>query len=135
MDEQFIEFALRGSLRDAVHHRRRRGSTDTGDRQRRLLPGRRLDSVDASSIAEAGTLGGAQAGYFTIDPNGWSGGIGTINANIVDNGDLAANDAAGFQGNGTLTINGSVTGTGSLTVGAQETLALNGPISLTGEGP
>ena len=91
-------------------------------------------SVDASSIAEAGTLGGAQAGYFTIDPNGWSGGIGTINANIVDNGDLAANDAAGFQGNGTLTINGSVTGTGSLTVGAQETLALNGPISLTGNG-
>ena len=74
--------------------------------------GGRLVSVDASSIAEAGTLGGAQAGYFTIDPNGWSGGIGTINANIVDNGDLAANDAAGFQGNGTLTINGSVTGTG-----------------------
>ena len=88
-------------------------------------------SVDSSSIAEAGTVGGAQAGYFTIDPNGWSGGVGTINANIVDNGDLAASDAAGFQGNGTLTINGSVTGTGSVTVGAQETLALNGSVSLT----
>ena len=35
-------------------------------------------SVDSSSIAEAGTLGGAQAGFLTIDPNGWSGGVGTI---------------------------------------------------------
>ena len=91
-------------------------------------------SVDSSSIAEAGTLGGAQAGYLTIDTNSWSGGIGTYNANIIDNGDLAATDAAGFNGNGTLTIDGSVTGTGSLTVGAQETLALNGPVSLTGQG-
>ena len=79
-------------------------------------------SVDSSSIAEAGTVGGAQAGFLTIDPDGWSGGIGTYTANIIDNGNLAASDAAGFQGNGTLTINGSVTGTGYLTVGAQETL-------------
>ena len=91
-------------------------------------------SVDGSSIAEAGTVGGAQAGFLTIDPDGWSGGIGTYTANIIDNGDLAASDAGGFQGNGTLTINGSVTGTGYLTVGAQETLALNGSVSLTGNG-
>ena len=91
-------------------------------------------SVDSTSIAEAGTVGGAQVGYLTIDPNCWSGGVGTFNANIVDNGDLAASDAGGFQGNGTLTINGSVTGTGSLTVGAQETLALNGSVSMTGNG-
>ena len=71
-------------------------------------------SVDSSSIAEAGTLGGAQAGFLTIDPNGWSGGIGTFNANIIDNGYIAATDAGGFKGNGTLTINGSVTGTGGL---------------------
>ena len=91
-------------------------------------------SVDSSSIAEAGTVGGAQTGFFTIDANAWSGGIGTINASVIDNGDLAATDAQGFQGNGTLTITGSVKGTGSLTVGAQETLALNGPVSMTGNG-
>jgi T5SS/PEP-CTERM-associated repeat protein len=91
-------------------------------------------SVDGSSIAEAGTLGGAKAGFLTIDANGWSGGIGTYTANIIDNGNLAASDAGGFQGNGTLTINGAITGTGYLTVGAQETLALNGPVSLTGNG-
>ena len=44
-----------------------------------------------------GPSAAAQVGYLTIDPNGWSGGIGTFNANIVDNGDLAATDAGGFQ--------------------------------------
>ncbi len=91
-------------------------------------------SVDSSSIAEAGTFGGAQAGFLTIDPNSWSGGVGTFTANIVDNGDISATDGAGFQGNGTLRITGSVTGTGYLGVGAQETLALNGSVSLTGNG-
>jgi len=91
-------------------------------------------SVDSTSIAEAGTLGGAKAGYLTIDPNSWSGGIGTYSANIIDNGELAATDAGGFQGNGTLTVDGSITGTGALTVEAQETLALNGAVNLTGNG-
>ena len=54
-------------------------------------------SVDSSSIVEAGTLGGAQAGYLTIDPNCWSGGVGTFTANIIDNGDISASDAAGFK--------------------------------------
>ena len=89
-------------------------------------------SVDGTSIAEAGTAGGAQAGYLTIDPNSWSGGVGTFNANIIDNGYIGATDGSGFQGNGTLTINGSVKGTGSLTVNTQETLALNGSVNLTG---
>jgi T5SS/PEP-CTERM-associated repeat protein len=91
-------------------------------------------SVDSSSIAEAGTVGGAETGYLTIDPNNFFGGVGTFTGNIIDNGYLQATDAAGFSGNGTLTINGSITGTGTLTVGAQETLALNGPVSLTGGG-
>ncbi len=91
-------------------------------------------SVDSSSVAEAGNLGGARAGFLTIDPNSWSGGVGTYAANIIDQGELEATDAAGFQGNGTLTVNGSVTGTGNLTVGAQATLALNGSVSLTGNG-
>jgi T5SS/PEP-CTERM-associated repeat protein len=91
-------------------------------------------SVDGSSIAEAGTLGGAKAGFFTIDPNSWSGGLGTYSADIIDNGHLQATDAAGFKGNGTLTVNGSITGTGGVTVGAQETLTLNGSVNMTGTG-
>ena len=91
-------------------------------------------SVDGSSIAEAGTLGGAQTGFLTIDPNRCSGGIGTFNGNIVDNGNVDAKDGGGFEGNGTLKVNGFVTGTGFLTVGAQETLALNGAVNLTDNG-
>ena len=91
-------------------------------------------SVDSSSIAEAGTVGGAQAGFLTVDPNNFFGGAGTFTGNIIDNGYIQAGDAAGFQGNGTLTINGSITGDGNVSVGAQGTLAINGPVSMTGLG-
>jgi T5SS/PEP-CTERM-associated repeat protein len=91
-------------------------------------------SVDGSSVMEAGTFGGAQTGFLTIDPNGYATGVGTFTGNIIDNGDIDSADGGGFQGNGTLKINGSVTGTGYLQVGAQETLALNGSVSLTGAG-
>ena len=91
-------------------------------------------SVDSSSSAEAGTVGGAQKGFLTIDPNNFFGGVGTFTGNIVDNGDISVTDGGAFAGNGALTINGSVTGTGGLTVGAQETLVLNGSLGLTGNG-
>ena len=90
-------------------------------------------SVDSSSIAEAGTVGGAQIGFLTIDPNNFLGGRGTFTGNIIDNGYVSATNSSAFTGNGALTINGSVTGTGYLGVGAQETLALNGSVSLTGD--
>ena len=57
-------------------------------------------SVDSSSIAEAGTVGGAQAGFLTIDPNGWSGGIGTFTANVIDNGFIGATDGGSFKATG-----------------------------------
>jgi T5SS/PEP-CTERM-associated repeat protein len=91
-------------------------------------------SVDSSSIAEAGTVGGAQTGFLTLDPNNFLGGRGTFTGNIIDNGDIGAGDAAGFAGNGTLTINGSITGDGYIIVGAQGAVALNGSVSLTGNG-
>jgi T5SS/PEP-CTERM-associated repeat protein len=91
-------------------------------------------SVDSSSIVEAGSVGGARTGFLTVDPNNFFGGIGTFTGNVVDNGSIRATDGGGFQGNGRLTINGSVTGAGYLSVGGQETLALNGSVSLTGQG-
>jgi fibronectin-binding autotransporter adhesin len=62
-------------------------------------------SVDSSSSAEAGTVGGAKAGALTIDPNAFFGGVGTFTGNIIDNGFLGATDGGGFEGNGPLTIN------------------------------
>ena len=91
-------------------------------------------SVDGSSVMEAGTVGGAQTGFLTVDSNGYATGIGTFAGNVIDNGNINAADGGAFKGNGALTINGSVTGTGYLTVGAQETLALNGSVNLTGNG-
>ena len=91
-------------------------------------------SVDSSSIAEAGTVGGAQIGFLTIDPNNFLGGRGTFTGNIIDNGYIGATDAQGFQGNGTLTIDGAITGDGTVSIGAQGTVALNGSVSLTGQG-
>jgi T5SS/PEP-CTERM-associated repeat protein len=40
-------------------------------------------SVDGSSVMEAGTVGGAQTGSLTIDPNGYMTGIGTFTATLL----------------------------------------------------
>ena len=92
-------------------------------------------SVDGSSIAEAGTLGGAQGGLSDHRPQslGWR--PWNVHGQHCRQWLTCKQRLRGaFQGNGTLTVNGSVTGTGSVTVGAQETLALNGSVSLTGNG-
>ena len=44
--------------------------------------------VDSTSAIEAGTAGGALAGYLTLDPNRNGGGLygsGTVDANVIDN--------------------------------------------------
>jgi T5SS/PEP-CTERM-associated repeat protein len=89
-------------------------------------------SVDGSSTVEAGTVGGAEAGYLTVDPNNYAGGIGTITGSVIDNGFVSAVDDTSGTVNGALTIIGSVSGSGSLGVGAQDTLALEGAVTATG---
>ena len=89
-------------------------------------------SVDGTSILEAGTLGGAEAGYLTIDPNNFFGGVGTITGSIIDNGSVSATDGSSATVNGALTVTGSVSGSGGLGVGAQDTLALEGAVTATG---
>jgi T5SS/PEP-CTERM-associated repeat protein len=89
-------------------------------------------SVDSASTLEAGTVGGAEAGYLTVDPNNYAGGIGTITGSVIDNGFVSAVDDTSGTVNGALTITGSVSGSGSLGVGAQDTLALEGAVTATG---
>jgi hypothetical protein len=81
--------------------------------------------IDSMSTVEIGTLGSAVAGVLTIDPGA------TVSAEvntslqtpaILDNGVI---DAAG----GTLTLNGPVSGSGTLLVGADASLRLNGSVS------
>jgi T5SS/PEP-CTERM-associated repeat protein len=88
-------------------------------------------SVDGTSILEAGALGGAKAGYLTVDPNNFIGGVGTITGSIIDNGFVSATDNTSATVNGALTVTGSVSGSGGLGVGAQDTLALDGAVTAT----
>jgi hypothetical protein len=97
-----------------------------------LFPGAWLDVGRQFEQRRGRNRWGAQAGALTIDPNAFFGGVGTFTGNIVDNGFVGATDGGGFQGNGALTINGSVSGSGQLSIGAQETLALNGSVNLSG---
>ncbi len=85
--------------------------------------------VDSTSAIEAGTAGGALAGYLTLDPNANGGGLygsGTVDANVIDNNGVSAQDG------GPLTIAGSVTGNGFINIGEQGDLVLQGLVNTTG---
>ena len=85
-----------------------------------------LLSVDSTSaITDDGSA--AEAGYLTLGPDSQGqatlSGDGTVDANIIDNGIV-------FATQGTLTLNGSISGSYKLKLGNQATLALNGgPVS------
>ncbi len=76
--------------------------------------------VDTASILEVGGTGQGQAGRLTIDAGGLLAGQGNANefGAVVNNGTISA------QG-GTLAV-GTLSGTGSLVIGAGATLALDG---------
>ncbi len=82
-------------------------------------------SVDSTSVIEAGTAGGAKAGYLTLDANG--GGLygdGAVDANIIDNNFIGTTDG------GPMTINGNITGSGGIGIGDQVDLVLNGSVAV-----
>jgi T5SS/PEP-CTERM-associated repeat protein len=84
-------------------------------------------SVDSTGVIEAGTAGGAKAGYLTLDPN--SGGLwgdGTVDANVIDNAFIGTTDG------GPMTINGNITGSGGIGIGDQVDLVLNGSVATSG---
>ena len=97
-----------------------------------LVPGGTL-SVDGASVFEAGSNGGAEAGYLTVDPNSYAGGLGTIDAAVIDNGWVSASAGQDNGDNATLpqvlTIDGAVSGSGGMGVGEGLTLALDGAVS------
>jgi hypothetical protein len=85
-----------------------------------------LLAVDDNSVLEIGTVGGAAAGAVTFDTGTSSAVVGTIDGNIVLNGNL------GVQAYGQLTIDAadpygtaqSITGTGTLTLSQNSLLTL-----------
>ena len=84
-------------------------------------------SVDSTSVIEAGTAGGAQAGYLTLDANtGGLYGDGTVDGNVIDNSNINAVDG------GPMTIDGTVSGDGGMGIGAQGDLVLDKAVTSTG---
>ena len=89
-------------------------------------------TADATATFEVGTLGAPALGGVTIDAGAVASGFGSLNpfGPVIDNGTILAQS-------GTLSV-GSVTGTGSLSVGTGATLALLSgdacPITLSGGG-
>jgi len=77
--------------------------------------------VDPSSILEIGQAGNGSAGRLTIDAGATLSGQGDANAygQVANNGTVAASG-------GTLMV-GTLSGTGTLQIGAGATVALNGP--------
>ena len=89
--------------------------------------------VDSNSSLEDGSAGGAALGYLTVDPmtqwgsNLWA--VGTIEANVIDNGGIYSNE---INGQGSLVIEGptgvadtgTLTGNGWLWAGTQSPLDL-----------
>jgi len=76
-------------------------------------------SVDSSSVAEIGLAGGAQAGVLTVDARATlTAANGTVRAPVVNSGIIAATSYG-------LAITGTVTGGGTLEVGAGARLDLS----------
>ena len=79
-------------------------------------------SVDSSS-AITDDASAAQTGHLTVGPDAQGtaslAGDGTVDANVIADGSI-------FAGEGTLAIDGSISGTANLWIGAEATLALNG---------
>jgi hypothetical protein len=83
----------------------------------------RVIAVDATSSVEIGTTGTASKGALTIDSGTFADGIQTVNGNIVVNGTLAGNNMViGRFG----TTAPSISGTGTLQIGAGGSLTLAG---------
>ena len=85
--------------------------------------------VDAHSSFEAGEIGGAAIGAFTIDETIPVAGVGTIDATVVNNGSIIAR--AGTYEVAALTVTGPITGSGELQIDPGATLALRGAVAAT----
>ena len=78
-------------------------------------------SVDSSSSIELGSAGGAASGAITIDSgNSITAAMAVqLTGNVVDNGTIS-------ESAGVLTINGALSGTGQVQIGANSTVTMDG---------
>ncbi|HET6306907.1 MAG TPA: Hint domain-containing protein [Rhodopila sp.] len=80
-------------------------------------------SVDSQSGIDVGTSGSYVAGAINVEAGQSLAGNGLIAASVVNQGQIEA-----LSGTGTLDIQGSVTGSGTIDVGAYAALRLNGSV-------
>ncbi len=83
-----------------------------------------LTAASTGSI-EVGAIGGAAKGVVTVDAGATLVGAGTIRNTVVDKGSI---DAKG----GTLTIAGSISGTGAVSITSNAVLSIGGSAGVTG---
>ena len=88
-------------------------------------------SVDASSAVDIGYNGVHAAGAVDVESFATLAGDGLIAGGLVNNGSVLAgnSDVASASTGGKLEISGSVSGTGSMTIGAGATLQLDGSVA------
>jgi len=95
-----------------------------------LMLGLSALAVDGTSAMQLGTGGSGTAGAVTIDAGESLVGTGVVSAAIIDNGEIAASNAAapGASTGGTLAVAGTVSGSGGITLAAGSTLKLDGAL-------
>ena len=87
--------------------------------------------VDAASSVEIGTAGGAALGALTIDSGHTLQGSGWLESNVVDNGLIEVLSGSSPASPGTLEVQGSLTGNGTLSVDSNAILQLDDAVADT----
>jgi T5SS/PEP-CTERM-associated repeat protein len=88
-------------------------------------------TVDPTAEMEIGGGDNLSTGTIVVDPTYSISGSGEVTGSVANNGQIAAQNVSSSSGGSmtsTLTLNGSVTGTGTLLVGGSGTLELNGAV-------
>ena len=87
-------------------------------------------SIDSTSSLEIGTTGGAAAGSLTVDTGISTTLSGSIAAaSIVDSGTILVTESSYLSG--TLSLSGSLSGTGQINIGSDANLSFQGPAAAT----
>ena len=86
--------------------------------------------IDPTSTVEVGTLGGAAAGALSIDAGSTASLNGTLNGNLVVNG--LAKVLTSLSQYSPSSVTGTISGTGTIQIGAGGTLGLAGSVTVAG---
>ncbi|MDX2306628.1 MAG: hypothetical protein NW216_00135 [Hyphomicrobium sp.] len=86
-------------------------------------------NITTAGTVQVGTPGTTVAGAMRVQTDGLVQGTGTINAPVVNNGELHATDFDTALADKVLTVNGNISGTGTIKIKGDATLQINGTVS------